>query len=76
MHEVLSEDAEGEIMKTAAKVKYAGISARVIRADGTVEELGMIASTRKSEKVGIFIRRIKWQILNLLKTAKKMLLTS
>jgi hypothetical protein len=47
-------------ISTTARVKSATISAKVIRADGSVEDLGVIASTKVSilDRIRAFIRRI------------------
>jgi hypothetical protein len=47
--------------KTGAK--YTEVSAIITRADGTVEDLGVISKMKKESKIKSFFRRIfKWQM--------------
>lgn len=42
-----------------AGVKQATVSARIIKADGTVVDLGMIASNKLSDRIKIKIKEVK-----------------
>ena len=47
-------------ISATARVKSATISAKVIRADGTVEDLGVIASTKVSiiDRLKAFVKKV------------------
>lgn len=47
------------MLHTKNKINSVEISAVITRADGTVEDLGIITASKKQGKIGAFVNRIR-----------------